>query len=87
MSKQIWKYQLQITDEQIISVPAGSRPISVAEQNGKLCMWAIVGSNRSAKMRIQVVGTGNPMPDVGDYIGTVVMGKFVWHVFAEEVAE
>ena len=53
-------------------------------------MWAIVEPDAEREPRvIEVVGTGNPMPDVTDeglarcHIATVqtCQGRLVWHVF------
>ena len=89
----ILKYELEITDIQ--RIPLGTsdiRPLSVAEQNGKLMMWAEVEESYfpegfKADMFVQIIGTGNPY-DRGvaareNFIGTVVMSYgLVWHVFA-----
>lgn len=87
--KSIWKYELEITDEQTVKLPAGSVVLSVAAQGCKLCMWARVDPAKGSRgdvypMQVYVVGTGNPIPDgCGRFIGTVVMNPFVWHVFIE----
>lgn len=85
----IYKYQLEITDFQDISMPECSHIIHVAEQDGKLCLWALVDNEvNSMKRRIQIVGTGNPMPydaRVVRHIGSVIMSPFVWHVFESTV--
>ena len=86
----ILKYELEITDIQVIRVE-GDVPqiLSVAEQNGKLMMWAFVRENSSLKstITINIVGTGNKTDDYllskYNFIGTVLMrNSFVWHVFA-----
>ena len=81
----IWKFPLQITDRQVVEMPVLARPLSVAEQDGQLMMWAHVNekSNEKRNYEIRIIGTGNGMPDsVGNFIGTVVMSYgLVWHVF------
>jgi hypothetical protein len=81
----IWKFPLQITDEQLVEMPVLARPLSVAEQDGQLVMWVHLNekSNEKRHYKIRIIGTGNPMPDsVGNFIGTVVMSYgLVWHVF------
>jgi hypothetical protein len=79
----IWKYELEITGEQDIEMPAGATILSVAGQNGKLCLWAYVfPDNPLERRRVEVHGTGNPMkPRDRKFIGTVLLGAFVWHVF------
>jgi hypothetical protein len=87
--KAIWKYPLVITDTQSVWMPAGAELLTAQEQNGMLCLWALV--NPTAELRqhaIYVVGTGNPTyMDAADYVGTVQMagGMLVWHVFAERL--
>lgn len=84
----IWNYELRITDVQTIEVPAGTKALSVAGQDGTLCLWATVPepiSSVHARIRVVIIGTGNPAPsNPGRFIGTAVIGFFVWHVFVEE---
>lgn len=83
----IWKYELEVTDIQTIRLPLGAKIISVAEQRGRLCLWAIVNLDNvhpdsGELVEIAIVGTGNPVDTSGlKFIGTVVMNPFVWHVF------
>ena len=86
VKKVIWKYELDITDKQTIMMPPGAQILSVANQRGKLCLWALVEpawSDLEART-IEIIGTGNPIDLSGlwhEHIGTVVMEPFVWHVF------
>lgn len=84
-TRTIWKYELEIVDEQVIKVPRGAKFLSVAEQGGKLCLWAEVNPAEAAVGRgVTIVGTGNPLFDgVGSFVGTVVMPPFVWHVYVK----
>lgn len=84
----IYKYPLEITDYQFITVgDRKANPLSVAEQNGKLCIWVSLDENYAAggeTMEISIVGTGNRQCGaLGDFVGTVLMSNgLVWHVFA-----
>jgi hypothetical protein len=83
MESRIWKYELEITDTQIIEVPRAGVILSVANQNNKLCLWAMVEIDRPLEKReIEIIGTGNPI-EMKDrhFIGTVLIDPFVWHVF------
>lgn len=86
-----WKYELEITDRQRLRVPLGTKPVAVAEQNGKLCLWAQVNDDHYKTGNLEtlfvyVVGTGNPLPSpLPPYVGTVVMDPFVWHVYAGDI--
>ena len=79
----IWKYALEMTDRQFVSMPEGATLLSVANQRGALCLWALVDPDNPGVMReINIVGTGNPMTeDETHFIGSVVIEPFVWHVF------
>lgn len=82
----IWKYSLDLTDEQQLKIPKGSQILAVQVQRGDLVLWAIVDTEAPMEERgIVIVGTGHPFPNVGiaRHIGTVQMmdGALIWHVF------
>lgn len=80
----IWKYELKLVDRQAVSMPIGATILSVANQRGNLCLWAKVNPrhNHPTNRIIQIVETGNPIPNEEmTFIGTVVIDPFVWHVF------
>lgn len=92
----IWKYELAITDAQLVAMPAGAELLHVGAQRMEvhepgqagvwdaLTLWARVDVSAPMVGRlIAVVGTGHlcPNPDEGVYVGTAQCGAFVWHVF------
>lgn len=82
----IWKYELEVTDLQEVEMPIDSQVLSVANQDGRLCMWALVPQleSRKEKYCFEIIGTGNPIgqtPLSRRFVGTVLMPPFVWHVF------
>lgn len=79
----IYKYPLEVTDEQIIDMPGSARLLSVQMQRGVVCLWAWVDPNAIPKKRhIVIIGTGNPISFFpGEFVGAVQQGQFVWHVF------
>jgi len=80
----IWKYELKITDRQKVRMPVVSDLLSVANQRGSLCLWAMVdpANANTVERDIEIIGTGNPMPDGRrTFIGSAVIDPFVWHVF------
>lgn len=84
MNKVIWKFPLKLTDIQDVLLPIGAQILSVAEQNGVICLWAIVNPEEEKATRsIEIHGTGNDSfgPGSRTFLGTVVMNPFVWHVF------
>lgn len=83
MAKTIWKYELSVTDEQSVMMPAGAKFLSVDRQGDWLCLWALVDPNKGKVRRgLGIVGTGNPCPyERAQFVGTVQAPPFVWHVF------
>lgn len=79
----IYKYVLNIVGWQPVSMPIGARVLSVGNQNGHLCMWAMVDPSKETELRgFFIIGTGNRITrDLGQFVGTVQIDQFVWHVF------
>lgn len=82
----IFKYRLEVADEQEIELPSGARILTVQTQQGTPCLWAIVDDEDVAsKRRIRVVGTGHPIRNISNlsYVGTfqLMSGNLVFHVF------
>jgi len=87
--KTVWKYELQIQDQQSVLLPAGAEVLTVAVQNGVPCLWATVDPSRGTKVAVvQMRGTGHPMDFEGDaeYVGTLFLhdGKLVFHVWVQQ---
>jgi hypothetical protein len=87
MTYSVWKYPLKLTDWQPIDMPKGARLLSVAEQHGILCLWALVDTTADKTARsIVIIGTGHLAPAPTDpftYVGSALAaaGDLVWHVF------
>lgn len=81
--RQIWKFPLEVTDVQTISMPMGAKIMHVDVQHDQVCLWAGVYPDNSKMDRtFHLYGTGHAIPDdVQDYLGSVVIGPFVWHLF------
>ena len=83
----IWKYLLDCVDEQQIQMPRGAQLLSVANQGGCVCLWAMVdpSQRQTESRRFMLAGTGVPiekhLTPAMRFIGTVVTGPFVWHIF------
>ena len=85
----IYKFTLQVTDTQGISMPKNANILSVHSQRDKITLWAnIRADDKVGGTRIfRIIGTGRnyssrvPLK----YIGTVltVDDSSVWHVFEE----
>lgn len=84
MKRTIWKYELNMSDEQVIEMPQGTEILSVQVQNGKPCLWAFINfPAREKETRvIEMYGTGHPIHGEGrKFIDTFQLGEFVGHVF------
>ena len=86
--KTIYKYNLDITDSQLIELPIDSEILSVKCQDNFLCMWLLieVGTIETTSLEIEIFGTGNPIYENNKtsrkFVDTVVMPNgLVWHVF------
>jgi hypothetical protein len=86
----IWKWSLEVTDLQMVMIPAGAKLLDVQVQAGPMQsrfaqLWALCDENAPKEPRyIAIYGTGNPMPgEPGDYIATFQMrgGALVFHAF------
>ena len=86
MDYRIWKYDLVVTCTQGLMIPQAAEILSVENQNGTICLWCLCDTHKEKEQRIiEIIGTGNPVvQDMGvsrKFIGTVLDGQFVWHVF------
>jgi hypothetical protein len=87
MSKTIYKYPIEVVDEQDIKIPQGAMFLSIQEQDDKIVLYYVVDPDEKEtdSHHIVIVGTGHPMDNVGKgiFLGTVKMagGKLMWHVF------
>lgn len=93
----IWKFPLQICDEQVIEVPVGTVPLYIGLQadqrigyctTSQVVLWCTVMDTTAPKscLKIRCFGTGNPTDESAtrsNYIGTVQVGPFVWHFFLD----
>lgn len=84
MAKTIWKAVLKMTDVQEITVPIGAEILCAREQYEEICVWFRCDPYALKEPRkIAVIGTGNPAPEDGRYIGTALLrgGQLIFHVF------
>ena len=88
----VYKYLLDVTDEQKVEAPDRIQWLSVASQGPLLFVWALVDTERpKVQHRFVSVGTGNPADHVVGlrHLGQVQQGGgiLVWHIFVEEPGE
>jgi hypothetical protein len=79
----IWKYHIEITDRQIISVQAGAEIVHVGPDNDRVpSVWCLVDPEKpKEELTVFIVGTGMPIPNMTKYRGSFTDDPFVWHVF------
>ncbi len=83
----IYKYTLELKDQQYLTLPAGREFLSVQMQRGKICLWYRVpyAPKGAEQASFVIVGTGHVVP-AGKlkFLGTVQQPEYesVWHVFA-----
>lgn len=82
MSKVIHKFTFDgVLGEEIFPMPKGSKILSAQMQGVTLCVWALVDTTSpKVRRRLRVCGTGHAAPE-GEFIDTVQMGPYVWHIF------
>ena len=88
--RSVWKFPLKLDEFQVVEMPMFAEILCVQMQQGTPTIWASVETNNDPEGRqIAIVGTGHPAPppEQSDYIGTVQMDAYVWHVFAEKEDE
>ena len=91
----IQKYEVEVGCSSV-QMPQGAKIKHVAGQGVKICLWAIVDTDRLDELRhFTVYGTGSGLPDGCDtnprfdsveerseyYVGTAHVDRLVWHVF------
>jgi hypothetical protein len=85
MAKTIYKYTIdQTPGGSIFQMPAGWEIISAQEQDGSICIWAIVDPEKKpTDVWIAIYGTGSPLRNINQqFIATVQMNDgLVWHLF------
>ena len=80
----IFKTELDICDFQTIELPQNYKILHIDKQDGCPCIWYECDSELPiVKLDIYCVGTGYRMDDLPPmkYIGTVLIGDFVWHFY------
>lgn len=89
MRKTIYKYPLEIVDEQVVLLPTGAKILTVQTQMDKPCIWAMVNPTAPNNMAltIRIFGTGHTIKDSDslEYIGTfqIYGGRLVFHAFVQ----
>lgn len=85
--KTIYKYPLEILNEQVVKLPWRYEVLCVMNQKEQIVLYAEVDtSERDIPVHVYIFGTGHDMhrlPPNAHYIGSVQTngGNLVWHVY------
>lgn len=82
----IYKYSINWEEYQLILVPKSAKPLSMAVQNGQLCLWMTTDSLEEIKrgLEVVIVGTGQILSERTNhmrFMGTFIVDSYVWHVW------
>lgn len=78
----IYKYPLKLEVVQKVEMPEDAKILSAQLQNGVLCIWALVSTDRELEDRtIHTIGTGWETDFLYKFISTVQIDGLVWHIF------
>lgn len=85
MSEAIWKFPIELVDEQTVEMPIGAEILCAQVQRGIICIWAKVKvENKKVGYTIRCFGTGHEHKVIqGRYVGSVQLqqGALVFHIF------
>lgn len=80
----IWKYELSDITPIKIEMPSGAQIMTVAMNNGRPAVWALVDPAKPLETRtFKIIGTGWEMDGRLTYVGTWQAPPFVWHLFEQ----
>ena len=78
----IYKYTLELQQEQTLSLPADAEILTIQIQSGVICAWVRLDTLKPERTRTLVIcGTGDNPPENGRYVATVQTPPMVWHFF------
>jgi hypothetical protein len=84
--KEIWKYSIPDKDFFEVTMPVGSKVLTVQVQRDTACIWVLVNPIKPKETRrFRLAGTGHDIKpqDTKKYIGTFQqhVGTFAYHLF------
>ena len=92
--KRIWKFPLLMQARQNVTMFEGWKFLHLGVQDTRdafndlmdernVCIWAEVDPYApKVFVEILLVGTGDDVPNGHDYLGTIFVGNYVFHVYA-----
>ena len=85
MNSTIYKYRLDITNQQVVSMPMGAKFLHAGpDPYGDPCVWyQVMPDDPKIDHTFFLVGTGNPIPSKAKvHLGSFLMGPLVLHLFS-----
>lgn len=81
----IHKFNVTIADKFALDLPATYKILDVQTQDNIPVMWVMLDDEAPTHPVVfEVYGTGHEIsPDATEYIGSVQVSRFVWHIFKE----
>jgi len=82
VTRRVLKWPLRLTAD---AQPIGAGVVAlVATQDSVPTVWTVESEQTQALTRwVRIVGTGHPLDGDGEHIGSLTMGPYVWHLFAD----
>ena len=80
----IYKYKLQLIGQQQLIIPSPQKFLSFQKQGDDFCVWYEVDIESGSRdvIDFMITATGYEVPSGTQYLGTVLDGGFVWHLYA-----
>ena len=81
--KVVWKFALGM-GLNVITVPVGAKIVHIEMQDGFPQLWAEISDPSSSHVEVrqfEIFGTGHPIPDKAQHVGTFLDPPYVWHVY------
>ena len=84
--KVVHKYQpvlVMDAPSEPLMIPAEAKIVHVGLQDSRVTLWAEHSRETPStrELRVQIFGTGHPIPAFASYLGTLFDGPFVWHCY------
>lgn len=80
----VHKFPVPITDSFTLDIPKSHKVVHLGLQDGEPFMWIEVDTDTDARGFVfHVEGTGHRVAPHTDYVGSLIMPPFVWHVYED----
>jgi len=81
----VFKYPVRVNKREVVKLPLGAKPLSIAFQYDQVYLYALVDPNelQTEPFDILVAGTGEPLPtDMAtfNYLNTIQMFNQQWNL-------